>query len=152
MIITGKVLGTYSATDAGQKMPRPSVERLEMVVGHGIKGDKFAGQEMDKSVMIVGKIAYDMATSQGIALQAGSLGENILLDIDPHKLDLGNRISIGETVLEITENCSMCKHLTVFDSRLPRLLHGHRGRYCKVVQDGTVLPGDLVLIDKEEAA
>ncbi len=146
MIAQGKILGLYSAAKTGQNMQRPAVDKLEMIVHHGIKNDKFAGKDLDKTVMIVGKKAYDIAESKDIHLPYGSLGENILLDFDPHELGIGSRIQIGDAVLEITENCSMCKHLTQYDSRLPRLIHGHRGVYCKIIKSGTVTKRDKAIL------
>ena len=144
MVIAGIVKSIYSATESNQSVPRPLSEKLECVEGYGIRHDKFAGKDLARSVMIVGQKAYDMAEEEGIRIEAGSLGENILLDFDPHDFIYGTRFKIGEAILEITDDCSMCKHLAQFDAALPKLLLHHRGRYCKILNGGTIVPGQTV--------
>jgi len=144
MVIAGVVKSIYSATDDSQSLPRPAVEILECVVDHGIKNDKFADKDLERTVMIVGQRAYDMAEEEGIRLQPGSLGENILLDFDPHDFIYGTRFRLGDVLLEITDDCTMCKHLSIFDNALPKLLLHHRGRYCKILEGGTITIGQTV--------
>jgi len=146
MVIAGFVKAIYSATENSQKSPRPVVDVLECIENHGIRDDKFAGGDLEKTVMVVGQKSYDMAHAEGIELEPGSLGENILLDFDPHDFMYGTRFTLDDVELEITEDCSMCKHLTVFDARLPKLLLHHRGRYCKILQGGTIKAGQIVTL------
>ena len=146
MIITGSVKSIYSATESNQGVPRPIAEKLECVVDHGIMHDKFAGKDLDRTVMIVGQKAYDMAEEESIRLKAGSLGENILLDFDPHDFIYGTQFRIGDVLLEITDDCTMCKHLAQFDEALPALLLHHRGRYCKILKGGIITPGQTVTL------
>jgi len=146
MIITGSVKSIYSATESNQSVPRPIAEKLECIVDHGIKHDKFAGKDLNRTVMIVGQKAYDMAEEESIRLEAGSLGENILLDFDPHDFIYGTQFRIGDVLLEITDDCTMCKHLAQFDEALPALLLHHRGRYCKILKGGIITPGQTVTL------
>jgi len=138
MVIVGRIKGVFSAKAGFKGLPRPTVDRLDIVKDYGIKGDKFAGKNRDRAVMLVGTIAYDIAREHGIELENGSLGENILLDFDPHEFIDGTVFSINSVQLEITESCSLCKHIGVFDSRLPKLILNHRGLYCRVVKSGVV--------------
>ena len=144
MVIAGLVKSIYSATESHQSVPRPVTDKLECIEGHGINHDKFAGKDLERTVMIVGQKAYDMAEEASIRLQPGSLGENILLDFDPHDFIYGTQFRIGDVLLEITEDCTMCKHLTQFDASLPKLLLHHRGRYCKILKGGTITPCQIV--------
>ncbi|KFL32996.1 molybdenum cofactor biosysynthesis protein [Sulfurospirillum sp. SCADC] len=136
----------FSAPKEFKGPVRPRVKHLELIEGHGIKNDKFAGKNVERSVMIVGNIAYDIAQQHGIALEQGSLGENILLSFDPHQLSLGEMIQIGEAKLQITEKCSICTHLSAFDTKLPTLIREHRGIYCKIVQSGVVTKASSVVL------
>lgn len=134
----GIVLGTFSAKKGQSGLPRPSVLELNIINGFGIEFDKFAGQEESKAVMVVGKTAYNIAKKNGIDLEYGSLGENILFDFNPHEYEIGNIIKIGQTVLEISEKCTICNHLSVFGKKLPYLVKDCRGLYCKVLEGGHV--------------
>ncbi len=145
--LSGKVLGVFSADINSKGLPRPVVQKLVLEEGYGIEGDKFAGNELDKTVMIIGKKSYDMANDVGIELKGGSYGENLLLNIDPHELDIGDRLKLNDAVIEISEKCSICDHLAVFGSKLPKLIRKHRGLYCKIIKSGTIEVGSILLVN-----
>lgn len=135
---TGKVLGLFSAKPGSKGFPRPEVESMELEAGYGIIGDKFAGENLDRTVLITGMASYNLAKEHGIELKPGSLGENILFDFDPHKLPLGAKITIGDAVIEITERCSICSHLAIFGANLPSIVKEQRGLYCKIDRSGKI--------------
>ena len=134
----GKVLEIFSATLGSSGLPRPKVERLNLIENYGIEFDKFAGKKLDQTVMIVGLKSYEIAQENSIDLAFGSLGENILLDFDPHNFEVGTIFKIGDSLIEITQICTVCNHLNVFDENLPKLLKGHRGVYCRILKSGLV--------------
>jgi len=142
----GIVLKTFSASKGQSGLPRPVVDQLDLKEGYGIAGDKFAGKDLDQTVMIVGEKAYDLAKDSGIDLQPGSLGENILLSLDPHALPIGSRLQIGTAEIELTEACTLCSHLGIFDRKLPRLVRHDRGVYCRIVRSGIIRTGDAVRV------
>lgn len=138
MKIIGKVLNVFSATKESSGLPRPVVKEINLIKDFGIQNDKFAGKKLDQTVMMVGLKSYEIALDIGIDLEIGSLGENILLDIDPHAYEIGDRFKFGDAVIEITQICTVCSHLAVFSEQLPGLLKGHRGVYCKIINDGII--------------
>lgn len=142
----GKVIETFSATKESSGLPRPKVENLNLIKDYGIENDKFAGKKLEQTVMIVGLKSYEIAKENGIDLQLGSLGENILLDFDPHDFEVGTNLKIGDSVIEITQNCTVCNHLAVFGESLPMLLKNHRGLYCKIIEGGNIEKEMLVEI------
>lgn len=146
MKLIGSVIGTFSAKKGQSGLPRPKVDKLELILGYGIKDDKFANDDLDKTVMIVGKYAYDLALENGIKLEYGSLGENILLDFNPHDYHVGTVFEIGEAKLEIKENCTICNHLAVFDDDLPILIQDCRGIYCKILKQGEIKKDSTVKV------
>ncbi|MBU3015475.1 MOSC domain-containing protein [Poseidonibacter lekithochrous] len=135
----GKVIEIFSATKDSSGLPRPIVKELDIIKGFGIKNDKFAGKDEDKSVMIVGMKAYDISKENGIDLEFGSFGENILFDFDPHEYKVGTILKVGEVELEITQACTICNHLSIFGKELPFLVKHHRGLYCRVLNDGKIV-------------
>ncbi len=145
LIKLGKVVETFSATKDSGGLPRPQVEKLVLIEGFGIENDKFAGDELHKAVMIIGLKSYEMAKEKGIDLLKGSYGENILLDFDPHTLNVGERLNIGDSLIEITEKCTLCNHLSVFGAKLPKLIKNHRGLYCKIIEGGKITKDLAVL-------
>ena len=142
----GKVLNTFSATKESSGSPRPLVFQLNLIKDYGIENDKFAGKKLEQTVMIVGIQSYEIAKNNGINLEFGSLGENILLDFDPHILEVGTKLIIEDSIIEITQTCTVCNHLAVFNENLPLLLKGHRGLYCKIIKSGIVSKDMIVKI------
>ncbi len=113
---------------------------------NGVVEDKFYGKNIERSVLLTSIQSYQKAKEQGIDVNFGQLGENILLDKSPFDLKQGSRLSIGETELEITIPCTMCKSLTCIDKRLPKLLKEHRGIFAKVLKSGKIKDGDEVFL------
>lgn len=144
MIELGKVLKTFSATNESSGLPRPIVSKLNLIADYGIENDKFAGKKLDQTVMIVGLKSYEIAKQNNIDLEIGCLGENILLDFDPHDFEVGKQLFIEETILEITQICTVCSHLSLFDNNLPTLLKGHRGLYCRIIKSGIIKENMIV--------
>ncbi len=142
----GTVLRTFSAPEGQSGLPRPASPKLELREGWGIVGDKFAGKSLNQTVMIVGQKAYDLARDAGIDLVPGSLGENAILSLDPHALEMGTRLQIGSAIVELTEACTLCNHLSMFDRKLPKLVRHDRGVYCRIVASGTIETGDALNI------
>lgn len=142
----GEVLEVFSASTKKSALPRPIVGKLCLIKGHGIKNDKFAGKDEDKSVMIVGMNAYELASEHGIEIEKGTFGENMLLDFDPHKLPFGTTIYMEDAQITIKQDCTVCSHLADFDKKLPKIAKGKRGVYCKVEADGVVKKGTKVYI------
>ena len=134
----GKVIDTFSARKGESGLPRPKVNSLNLIEGFGIENDKFAGKDENSSVMIVGDFSYNLAKEKGIALELGSLGENILFDFNPHNFDIGTQFKIGNTILEITQKCTICNHLSVFGKKLPLIVKDCRGLYCKIIKGGKI--------------
>lgn len=121
----GQVVSLHLGLGSG--LPKPRVEALELVAGFGAKGDRHAGKDPDRAVLVAGLSAYEKAQGAGIPLPYGALGENLLLDLDPHALPPGARLRVGEALLELSQVCPVCKSLSQFDLRLPKLLYGGRG-------------------------
>jgi MOSC domain-containing protein YiiM len=139
----GKVLKLFITSDDGKKK-RESVERIELN-NEGILHDKFYAQNIQRSVLLTSRESYIMASNKDIEIDYGSLGENILLDVNPYSLDAGKRLFIGNVELEITQSCTLCKGLSTLNSKLPKLLKDDRGVFAKVISGkGIINIGDIV--------
>ncbi len=149
MSFTGRILGTFSAKEKLDGIKRPAVKSLKLIESYGIDEDRYAGGDLSRSVMVVGKIAYDIAKEHGIDLEYGSLGENIITDFNPHSLRGNTILEIGDSKIQIMQKCSVCTHLNEYDARLSNLLKECRGVYCKILTSGTIQTGDWVNIKEE---
>ncbi len=116
---------------------------------NGVKNDKFYGKNIQRSVLITSIASYELSTQNNIDMNYGQLGENILIDYNPYHLKEGTRIIIGNTILEISQQCTLCKSLAKVNENLPELLKEHRGVFAKVINNGIIHKGDTIhLLDK----
>jgi len=110
----------------------------------GIIGDKYYDTDIQRSVLITSLSSYDLVSQHNIRVPHGILGENLLIDFNPYHLKAGVRLKIGSCILEISQNCTICQHLSNIDERLPVLLEKDRGIFAKVVQEGEIKVGDSI--------
>lgn len=144
---TGKVLALYITQDDEAKR-RTSVTSVE-VDDNGILNDKFHAKNLQRSILITSIQSYTLAQENAIDIEQGTLGENILIDINPYSLVAGEKIKIGEALLEITQNCTLCRGLSSVNSKLPKLLKNDRGIFAKVINHSAkIVVGDQVTILK----
>ncbi len=140
----GKVLAVFHAIK-GQE-GRKEVEALE-IDASGIIGDKNYGKRPNRAILITSETAsYTLAKQNGIIMPYGSLGENIVIDIDPYQLAAGAQLKLGETIVTITQNCTLCSSLAKVDKKLPELLKDDRGVFAKTSLGGEIRKGDSVII------
>ncbi len=112
----------------------------------GIIGDKYYDTNVNRSVLITSEASYTLANDHNIELPFGSLGENILIDYNPYHLTAGDRLRMGDVVLEISQNCTMCDHLSKIDEYLPTLLKDDRGIFAKVIEGGVIKKEDEIVL------
>jgi len=138
-----RVLSLHAGQGPG--LPKAGVEELRLVAGYGAVGDRHAGGDPERAVLVAGVGSYRRAREAGIELPYGALGENLLLDLDPHAW-VGRRLEAGGALLELVAPCPVCAALTHLDPRLPRLLYRGRGVYARVLRGGVVRRADLVRV------
>lgn len=143
MHLQGKILALFESHKGESKRVEKSVLILDE---NGVQNDKFYAKDRERSVLISSTESYALAEESGIALAHGELGENIILDFNPYTLPIGTYLEIDEVVLQISQNCTLCKSLTKVDSRLPKLLKKDRGIFAKVIKSGVVSVGTEVNI------
>ncbi|NPA60312.1 MAG: MOSC domain-containing protein [Epsilonproteobacteria bacterium] len=110
----------------------------------GVLEDKFYAKNIQRAILITSIDSYNLAKQNGIDTPFSSLGENILLDVNPYHLNIGDRLKVGETTLEITQNCTICNSLSKIDAKLPKLLENDRGIFAKVIESGVICVDDEV--------
>ena len=122
---------------------------IARVTAEGVEGDwqknrKYHGGP-NRAVCIFSTELYDRLRSLRIDLQPGSVGENFTTTgVDLQRLAKGDRLKVGECVVEITEVRVPCRNLKKWDDDLPELIVGYSGWVAKVVTGGTVRAGDAV--------
>jgi len=114
---------------------------------YGIKNDKFYKKDKNRSILLSSLDSYNIAKSNNIDINYGILGENILFNFNPHKLEIGTILYIGNhTEIEISKECTICNHLSSIDSDLPKLLKNDRGIFCFSLNNSVIHLNDKVYI------
>lgn len=111
----------------------------------GIKEDKFYNKDTQRSILMTSQDSYTLMEQHNITVPYGTLGENILIDFNPYHLKPGTQFKVGENVLlEISQYCTICNHLSAIDQHLPKLLKNDRGIFAKVLKEGVIAQGDNI--------
>lgn len=141
MSVEARVLSLYISVE--NEKARVSKEKLQLD-DSGVVDDKFYAKNTNRLILITSTAAYELAKSSGVELVHGSLGENILIDQNINHLIIGSQFKIGDVVLEITQNCTLCKGLSTMDPQLPEILKNDRGVFAKAVTSGCILKDSIV--------
>ena len=140
-------LGSHTITTGIHKEP---VDEILLETG-GIAGDAVVNTKHHggPDQAVYGYSAEDYAWwdgQLGRPLEPGAFGENLTLSAAPPLIRIGDRIQVGEAVLEVTAPRIPC---ATFAARMEekdwirRFRDAKRpGFYCRVLQPGTVRRGD----------
>jgi len=143
MSVEPRVLALFISVDDEKK--RVHKEKLELDE-NGVLGDKFYAKNNNRLILVTSIRAYTLAKECGVELEQGILGENILIDQNINHLTVGDQFTIGDVVLEITQNCTLCNGLSIIDSTLPVILKNDRGVFVKTVTSGVIERDDRVTL------
>jgi len=112
----------------------------------GISEDKFYNKDIQRSVLITSIQSYKLVKEYHISMPYSSLGENLLIDYNPYHLLPGSKLHIGSCILEISQYCTICDHLSIIDKRVPDLLKNDRGIFAKVIKAGEIKKSDTIFL------
>jgi len=139
----GEVLELFLSVKDNSSRISKSIITLD---NNGIISDKFYGKNLERSVLLTTVESYNIAKRNDIEMEYGSLGENILIDYNPYTLSIGTKLQMGKVIFEITQNCTICNHLSFIDKNLPKLLKEDRGIFVKVIKEGFIEKGEKIYL------
>ena len=137
---TKKVLKLFLSNEKRFQCTRIDIDK------NGLLKDKHYNKNIQRSILITSTHSYKMALENNIYIVNGDLGENILVNFNPYDLDIGTKLKINDTILEITSHCTLCKSLTKIYNSLPKLLKNDRGVFAKVIKGGTIKQYDDIVL------
>ncbi len=90
-------------------------------------------------------LLVDRETLDTLELSPGMVRENITTEgLNVNGLHEGERLRIGETLLEITMACTPCTQMDDLRPGLRKEIRGRRGMLCRIVKGGIIRPGDAI--------
>jgi MOSC domain-containing protein YiiM len=106
----------------------------------GIEGCAHGRPGGKRQVLLVDRESLD-----AMELRAGILRENITTSgLNVNGLEIGERLKVGEALLEVAAVCTPCDQMEKLRPGLRRELWGRRGMLCRVLEGGLVRPGDVI--------
>jgi MOSC domain-containing protein YiiM len=143
--VSGK-LAQLSISKGG--MPKGAI-LFAHVSRNGIEGDKQKNLKYhggpDRAVCLFSEEFYAALRIEGIDLANGSVGENFTTrGIDLKALNVGDRLRVGECLIEITDVRVPCRKLNQWHPDLLQTIKGWSGWVAKVIEEGIVRPCDEI--------
>ena len=126
---------------------KQNVKKLQLDT-KGVIGDKYYNSDINRSVLISSTKSYNIAKNNNIQVPDGGLGENIIVNFDIYSLKIGTKFQIGTSLLQISQNCTLCKSLAKINPKLPKILKNDRGIFAFVLKEGEIKEGDEIKILK----
>jgi MOSC domain-containing protein YiiM len=121
-------------------LPMEELQEARILADFGLEGCAHAQPGGNRQVLLV-----DRETLEAMELQPGVLFENITTDgLNVNSLQIGQRLRMGEAVLEVTMVCTPCNQMERIRPGLRKELWGRRGMLCRVLEAGILRPGDPI--------
>ena len=116
-----------------------AVGEVQAVAGKGLEGDAAFGRSRRQVLLVEGEVL------DRFHLQPGQTRENVVVrGLRMADLAFGSRLAIGPVILEVTGDCTPCKHMDELQPGLQEAIRGKRGILALVVEGGRIRVGDLV--------
>lgn len=140
--MSGKVVAVCTSEKKGER--KKPVEFVDLKENHGIVGDAHSG-EWHRQVSLLALESIRKMQEKGLDVSSGDFAENITTEgIDLPSLPIGTRLTIGETLAEVTQIGKECHtRCSIFyqagDCVMPR-----EGIFVKIIKGGRVKEGDKI--------
>ena len=130
------------------RFPMKELAEAEAVENKGFNGCIHGRPDSKRQVLLM-----DRETLDKFELAPGAVKENVtVVGLDFQKLGIGQRLKIGESLLELTTPCDPCPRMDEIRMGLQEELRGQRGWLCRVVEAGKIRKGDAVTVRATVAA
>ncbi len=97
-------------------------------------------------------LLMDLETLETFGIAPGRVKENITTrGIKLDELSAGQRMRVGEALLEVTKECEPCHQMDAIRRGLQEAMRGRRGVLCHVVESGRIRRGDPIEIAEGQA-
>lgn len=138
----GRVAAVSVSRRKGEK--KTPVPFAVLVEGHGVRDDAHAGPG-HRQVSLLGSESIAKMKAKGLSVGPGDFAENVTVEgIDLPRLQVGDRLRLGEAVVEITQIGKECHDRCAIYFQAGDCVMPREGIFARVVRGGTVAPGDPV--------
>jgi MOSC domain-containing protein YiiM len=123
-----------------RRLPMEETAEVRALEDSGLEGCAHARTGSPRQVLLM-----DSETLELMELAPGIIRENITTrGINVNGLNVGERLRVGASQLEISMVCTPCGQLEKINPGLRRELRGRRGMLCRVIAGGIIRQGDAI--------
>lgn len=142
--MAGTVRAVCISLNKGER--KTPVETVTLRENYGIAGDAHAG-EWHRQVSLLAQESIQKMQQAGLDVSAGDFAENITTEgLALASLPLGTRLSVGESLLEVTQIGKECHTRCAIYYQAGDCVMPKEGIFARVLKGGTVKAGDRVTI------
>lgn len=118
------------------------VDEANLIYDFGIEGDAHAGK-WHRQVSLLALDKIEDFRSSGANVEFGAFGENLVVEgFELNKLPIGQKIQVGETLLELTQIGKKCHDKCAIFYQVGKCIMPTNGIFTKVLVGGKVKVGD----------
>ena len=122
------------------------VQSIKVLINHGIVGDAHAGN-WHRQISLLAQESIDKLKKTGLELTPGAFAENIITQgIELISLQIGTKIKIGNTTLEVTQIGKECHNDCEIKRTAGKCVMPTEGIFAIVIEEGEIFPGDSIEI------
>lgn len=147
-------MGTVKAvcTSSIKGIQKSEVGSVKLCADWGIEGDAHAGS-WHRQVSLLPYEKIEDFKARGADVSNGSFGENIIVEgFDLKSLPVGTRLRSGNVKLELTQIGKECHARCAIYHKMGDCIMPREGAFCKVLQGGTIRPGDEIVLELQPQA
>jgi len=136
-----RVLNLFIAVK--RREPMKAVDQITAITDRGFEGCIHGRPGSKRQILLVESEAL-----AELSLESGIIRENITTaGLKAIELTPGQRLLIGNAVLEVTARCEPCSRMDEIRMGLQGTLGDHRGMLCKVIEGGRISCGDEIRVE-----
>ncbi len=125
---------------ARKRLPMEELPEVRVADNSGFEGCAHARPDSPRQVLLV-----DSETLEAMNLPPGVIRENITTSgLNVNGLEIGQKLRVGETRLEVSAVCTPCDQLERIRPGLRKEMWGRRGMLCRVIEGGMIRRGDAI--------
>ncbi len=120
---------------------KTEVEKANFIEDFGIEGDAHAGK-WHRQVSLLSFERIEEFRNKGAKVELGAFGENLVIEgFELNKLPIGQRIQIGDVLLEVTQIGKECHDKCAIFYQVGECIMPTNGIFTRVVKGGVLKPG-----------
>ena len=138
----GRIVAVCTAPEKG--MIKHDVGEGLLVEELGLEGDAHAGF-MHRQVSLIALEDIKTMMKKLPELEPGSFAENLTTEgFDLSELKIGDRLAVGEALLEVTQIGKECHSLCEVFKKIGDCIMPRKGIFTRVIKGGKVKTGDII--------